>query len=98
MAKQGARAKKATAKEATKTTRQQGKASAKKAKQQDLQIPLGKENYIMMAIGFAIIVLGYIIMAGDENIYSHWKVTVSVILVMFGYLFEIYAIMKTPKK
>ena len=66
-------------------------------KKSDVEFPLGKENFILMAIGFAIIVLGYILMAGDENIYSFQKITLSVLVVMFGYAFEIYAIMKTPK-
>ncbi len=62
-----------------------------------LDFPLGKENFILMAIGFAIIILGYILMSGDENIYDFRKTTLSVIVVMFGYAFEIYAIMKTPE-
>ncbi len=98
MANQRTKPKKGTGKAETRSYKQQDKVTAKKAKQQDLEIPLGKENYIMMAIGFAVIILGYIIMAGDENIYNQWKISVSVILVMFGYLLEIYAIMKPPKK
>lgn len=100
MAKQEKQAKKPAGNK-PETRRENSRASAtKKAsgeKKTDLDFPLGKENFILMAIGFAIIVIGYILMSGDENIYSFQKITLSVIVVMFGYAFEIYAIMKRPK-
>lgn len=55
---------------------------------------LNKKNYILIAIGFAIIVIGFILMSGSENIYGFRKTTLSVIVVIFGFIFEIYAIMK----
>lgn len=67
---------------------------------------LEKENYKLMAIGFAIIVLGFILMAGggsdDPNvfnpeIFSFRRLTIAPILLLFGFVFEIYAIMKKPK-
>lgn len=63
-----------------------------------IEFPLQKENYILMAIGFGIVLIGFILMAGDENIYSFRKISLSVIFVMAGFLFEIYAIMKKPKE
>lgn len=67
---------------------------------------LGKENYRLMAIGFGIIVLGFILMIGggsdDPNvfnpeIFSFRRITLAPLLLLFGFLFEIYAILKKPK-
>jgi membrane-bound ClpP family serine protease len=67
---------------------------------------LGKENYRLMAIGFAIIVFGFILMAGggsdDPNvfnpkIFSFRRITLAPIILLIGFAFEIYAIMKKPK-
>ncbi len=68
---------------------------------------LGTENYRLMAIGFGIIVLGFILMIGggsdDPNvfnpeIFSFRRITLAPLLLLFGFLFEIYAILKKPKK
>ena len=67
---------------------------------------LGKENYKLMAIGFAIIVVGFILMAGggsddpnvfSEDIFSFRRLTIAPIVLLAGFIFEIYAIMKKPK-
>lgn len=67
---------------------------------------LGKENYKLMAIGFAIIVVGFILMAGggsddpnvfSEEIFSFRRLTLAPLVLLFGFIFEIYAIMKKPK-
>lgn len=67
---------------------------------------LGKENYKLMAIGFVIIVIGFILMAGggsddpnvfNPDIFSFRRLTIAPILLLFGFVFEIYAIMKKPK-
>ncbi len=67
------------------------------------QMPLGKKNYILLAIGFAIIVLGFMLMVGgdaptpesfNENIFSFRRITLAPIVVVIGFAFEIYAIMK----
>lgn len=67
---------------------------------------LGKENYRLLAIGFGIIVLGFILMIGggsdDPNvfnpeIFSFQRITLAPLLLLFGFLFEIYAILKKPK-
>ena len=75
-----------------------GTAATRKQKQKtSLEFPLEKENFILMGIGFVIIIIGYILMSGDTDIYDFRKTTLSVIVVMFGYAFEVYAILKTPK-
>lgn len=67
---------------------------------------LGKKNYILMAIGFGIILLGFILMVGgkaaspDEfnpEVFSFQRITLAPLLVLAGFIFEIYAIMTKPE-
>lgn len=71
------------------------------------QFALGPENYKLLLIGFAVIVLGLILMVGggsddpnvfDESMFSFRRITLAPILVLAGFAFEVYAIMKRPKK
>lgn len=75
--------------------------------QNEGKFALGRENYRLLLIGFGIIVLGFILMAGggskDPNtfnydIFSFRRITLAPIVVLFGFVFEIYAIMKKPKQ
>ncbi len=67
---------------------------------------LTKENYILIAIGFGVMLLGYILMVGgrtdDPNVFNDamfnfQRITLAPLLIVGGFLFEIYAIMKKPK-
>ncbi len=68
---------------------------------------LAKENYILLVIGFVIIVLGFILMIGgksddptifnEKEIFSFRRITLAPIIVLAGFIFEIWAIMKKPK-
>lgn len=67
---------------------------------------LGPENYKLLAIGFVIIIIGFLLMIGgksdspskfSENIFSFRRVTLAPIVVLAGFIFEIWAIMKKPK-
>jgi membrane-bound ClpP family serine protease len=67
---------------------------------------LGKENYKLMVIGFAIIVIGFVLLAGggsddpnvfSEDLFSFRRLTLAPIFLFVGFIFEIYAIMKKPK-
>jgi hypothetical protein len=69
---------------------------------------LGKENYKLLAIGFAIIVAGFLLMLGggtddpnvfnEDEIFSFRRITLAPIVVLAGFIFEIWAIMKKPKE
>ncbi len=75
---------------------------------QDKGFALGKENYMLLAIGFAIIVIGFMLMIGGrtddpnvfnpDKIFSFRRITLAPIVVLGGFLFEIWAIMKKPKE
>src|SRR5205809_2276751 len=63
----------------------------------------GRENYKWMLIGIAIIFLGFILMSGggsddpkvfNPDIFSFRRITLAPIVVMIGFIVEIYAILK----
>jgi ABC-type Mn2+/Zn2+ transport system permease subunit len=57
-----------------------------------------KKNYTLMLIGLGLIAVGNILMIGNEDIYSFTKITLAPVLIMAGFVLEIYAIMFRPKK
>jgi hypothetical protein len=69
---------------------------------------LTKENYILLIIGFIIIITGYLLMLGggsddpnqfnEKELFSFRRITLAPILILFGFIFEIFAIMKKPKQ
>jgi hypothetical protein len=69
---------------------------------------LGKENYLYLAIGFVIIIVGFLLMVGGgssdpkvfngDQLFSFRRIVLAPIVVLFGFLFEIWAIMKKPKE
>jgi hypothetical protein len=81
------------------------------SKQNEVQkadFALGKENYKLLAIGFAIIVFGFILMIGGKStnpaifngneVFSFRRITLAPVIVLAGFIFEIWAIMKKPKE
>jgi Protein of unknown function (DUF3098) len=73
------------------------------------QTPLfGKENYRWMAIGLVAVALGLILMGGGKSkdpnvfnpkeIYSFTRITLAPILILGGFVIEIFAIFKKDKK
>ena len=70
------------------------------------EMPLTVANYKLMLIGLGIIILGFILMSGggsddpnvfNEAMFNFRRITLAPILVLAGFGFEIYAIMKKPK-
>lgn len=51
-----------------------------------------KENYVLMLIGVAVITLGFFLMYGKEDIFSSTKITVAPLLVLLGFVIEVFAI------
>ncbi|MES2558153.1 MAG: DUF3098 domain-containing protein [Bacteroidota bacterium] len=79
------------------------KAPVKKApekvavKPENVSFAFGKENYTIMAIGLVVIIIGFFLMGGKEDIFSTTKLTVAPIVVVLGFLIEVAAIMRKSK-
>lgn len=64
-----------------------------------------KINYILLAIGFVIILAGFILMSGDgtteeafnPDIFSDRRIKVAPMVCLFGFLFEVVAILWPSK-
>jgi Protein of unknown function (DUF3098) len=83
---------------------QSGKSAVSPSKTVDFAFT--KENYRLMLIGLALMALGFILMIGggskDPNdfspdIFNFQRITLAPILILAGYVVEIFAIMKKSK-
>lgn len=79
---------------------------AKELDNKKSDLAFGKENYILLLVGLAFIVTGFILMTGggsedpnvfSEEIFSFRRITLAPIVVITGFVIEIFAIMKKPK-
>ncbi len=65
-----------------------------------------KMNYILLVVGFLIIIAGFMLMSGDATteeafnpeIFSDRRIKVAPMVCLFGFLFEIAAILWPSKK
>jgi hypothetical protein len=65
---------------------------------------LGKINMILIAVGFLIIVLGFVLMSGsttgtefNPDVFSSRRITVAPMVSLAGFIFIIFAILYKPK-
>ena len=80
--------------------------SNKNENKEKLNFALSRENYKLLAVGFVIIIIGFLLMLGgksdspdkfSENIFSFRRITLAPIVVLAGFIFEIWAIMKKTR-
>ena len=73
----------------------------------DVEFAIGKENFKYIAIGVVILIIGFLLMAGGKSddpnvfnpeIFSFRRITLAPIVVVGGFMFIIWAIMKKPKE
>jgi len=66
-------------------------------------MPLTMRNYLLLLVGAIVIVLGFVLMSGGGEatpeefhyeIFSWRRITLAPILIIAGFVFEIYAILK----
>ena len=65
-----------------------------------------KMNYILLAVGMAVVVLGFILMSGsgstetsyDPDIFSARRIKVAPVVCLVGFVSMIYAVIRKPKK
>ena len=64
-----------------------------------------KTNFILLAIGMAIIILGFLLMTGpgstegyfEPDIFSVRRIKVAPMISLFGFVFMIYGILRKPQ-
>lgn len=64
------------------------------------KLPFGRKNYMIMLAGIAVLALGFIIMSldGEQFGFGFAGITLGPIIVMAGFIIEIYAILHNPKE
>jgi len=64
------------------------------------KLPFGKKNYQIMVIGVLTLVVGFVIMSLDseQHGFGPLGLTVGPIIVMAGFVIEIFAILHKPSK
>lgn len=63
-----------------------------------------KKNFILLAIGMAVIIIGFLLMTGpgstettfEPDIFSTRRIVVAPIVCFFGFIFMIYGILSKP--
>jgi hypothetical protein len=98
---------KSSKEELLKSPKEESLKSSKEALYPKMGFAIPRENYKLILIGLGIIVLGFILMVGggskdpnvfkEDELFSFRRISLSSILVIFGFMFEVYAIMKKPK-
>lgn len=73
----------------------------------DATMPFRRRNYILMLAGIGAIILGFILLSGgasdnpaaefNHDMFSFRRLYIAPLLLLAGFLFEIYAIMYRPK-
>ncbi len=69
------------------------------------EFALGKTNIILMAISFAVIILGFLLMLGsgttsetyNPDIFSFRRIVLAPTIAFLGFVFMAYAIVRNPK-
>jgi len=82
----------------TKKTTEKSKPTVKEPIKTKIDMVFGKENYMLTAAAFAVVVIGFFLMyGGKEDIYNFRKITLAPIVVISGFLLGVFAIMYKPK-
>lgn len=58
------------------------------------ELVFSKKNYQLLIISIAIVVIGFTLMSGTTDIYDFRKTLLAPMVVLFGFAFGIYAILK----
>ena len=64
-----------------------------------------KLNFILLAVGMAIVIIGFLLMTGpsssetvfEPDIFSARRIKVAPVVCLFGFLSMIYAVLRKPK-
>ncbi|MDO4158861.1 MAG: DUF3098 domain-containing protein [Prevotellaceae bacterium] len=69
-------------------------------------LAFGKQNFILLAVGMAVVIIGFILMSGkgstetsfDPDIFSTMRIKIAPVVCFIGFVSMIYAIVRKPKE
>ncbi|QHT70187.1 DUF3098 domain-containing protein [Rhodocytophaga rosea] len=64
------------------------------------KLAFGRQNYILMLAGIAVLIIGFVIMSMDKETFGFGDLglTVGPVIVMIGFIIEFFAILRKPNK
>lgn len=85
------------------------------SRDEDRNYSLSKTNYLLIAVGVVILIIGFILLSGGlttdpdafypngdstqvPEIFNFRRLTLAPIVIIFGFIFEIFAILWNPQK
>ncbi len=83
------------------------KVQNQKTEEKELGFAFNRKNYTLLLIGLLFIILGFVLMIGggsddpevfSEALFGFRRLTLAPILILTGYIIEIFAIMQRPKE
>lgn len=58
----------------------------------------GRQNYMLMVVGLVVLIIGFVLMyGGKEDIYSFRRITLAPIVVIIGFIIEVFAALVNSK-
>ena len=74
-------------------------------KMESKDFAFGRMNYILLAVGMAVVIIGFLLMSGsgssdttyDPDIFSARRIKVAPVVCLIGFVSMVYAIVRRPK-
>ncbi len=80
------------------STRSRARAGSQRRGAAPATLVFQRHNYVLLLIGLALVVVGYIVMRVDNQVDGFLSLYVAPLLILGGYMEVIYAIMWRPKQ
>jgi len=83
------------------------KVQNQKTEESNIRFAFNRSNYKLLILGLIVLILGFVLMIGggsddpevfDEALFGFRRLTLAPILIIAGYIIEIFAIMYRPKE
>lgn len=63
-----------------------------------VQFVFGKQNYQLLIASMVIVIIGFLLMSGNTDIYSFRKIVLAPIVVLGGFALGFFSVLKKPAK
>nr|WP_294894679.1 DUF3098 domain-containing protein [uncultured Pedobacter sp.] len=63
-----------------------------------VQFVFEKQNYVLMLISMAVVIIGFVLMSGTTDIYSFTKIVLAPIVVLGGFTLGFFSILRKRTK